>query len=87
MFGIFKPKKIIFKGRAGLIFNLSKNESYYVDSEMLNGKYDIVVYKDSIRKLPENKALNNEKNNEILLLLLQELEKQNLKYDVGTRLS
>jgi len=47
MFRLFKPKKIVFKGRAGLIFNVSKNESYYIDSEMLNGEYDIVIYKNT----------------------------------------
>ena len=83
MFGLFKPKKIVFKGRAGLIFNVSKNESYYIDSEMLNGKYDIVIYKNSILKLPEKQKLSNESKSEILELLFEELRMQNIKYDVG----
>lgn len=82
MFGLFKPKKIVFKGRAGLIFNMNKNESYYIDSEMLNGEYDIVIYKDSILKLPEKQQLSNESRNRILQSLVEELEKQSLKYEI-----
>lgn len=83
MFGLFKPKKIIFKGRAGLIFNVNKDESYFIDSEMLNGKYDIVIYKSSIRKLSGNKELDDSYKNKILELLCKELKKRGIKYDVG----
>lgn len=83
MFALFKPKKIVFKGRAGLIFNISKNESYFVDSEMLNGKYDIVIYKKSIRKLPNNQEINEIAKIEVLDLLIKELGKQNIKYEIG----
>ncbi|RQP14430.1 MAG: hypothetical protein EAS48_01640 [Chryseobacterium sp.] len=84
MFGLFKSKKVIFKGRAGLIFNPNKNESYYVDSEMLNGKYDIVIYENSIRKLSGNKQLEDIYKSKILKLLFEELKKQNIKYDIGS---
>lgn len=78
----FRPKKIIFKGRSGLIFKPNKNESYYIDSEILNGKYDIVIYIDSIRKQPKNMELSLDKKNEISQLLLQELKNQGLKFIV-----
>lgn len=82
MFNFFKSKKIVFKGRAGLIFNASKDESYFVDSEMLNGYYDLVINKNRIFKLPSNIALNKSESTIVIQKLSEELDKLNLKYEI-----
>ncbi len=51
---------------------------------MLNGKYDIVIYENSIRKLSGNKELEDIHKGKILELLFEELEKQNIRYDIGS---
>lgn len=79
---LFKPKKVIFKGRSGIIFNPNEIESYYIDSEMLNGKYDIVIYKDNIYSLFCNKILSDIDKNKILHMLLKELDDKMLKYEI-----
>lgn len=61
---------------------MHKNESYYVDCEMLNGKYNIVVYKNSIRKLNKREELEDSIKNKVLKELLEELKKQGMEYEI-----
>jgi hypothetical protein len=79
---LLRKKKIIFQGRTGIIFNSNDKKSFYIDSEMLMGKHDIVIYKDSIYELRNNEKtnLNEEMKLGIIENLKIELDKQKIKY-------
>lgn len=78
---IFKKRKLSFQGRSGIIFTY-ENEKYYVDSEMLTGYYDMVIYRDSISKVSGNEKtiIGCIKKNLIFSKLIKELDKEKIKY-------
>jgi hypothetical protein len=57
---MFRPKKIKFLGRVGLIFNFN-GQSNKFDSELLTGKYDLVVSNDDVFLITKQGEIKLEK--------------------------
>ncbi len=69
-------------GRAGMTYSEGEN-SIEIDSELLNGIYDMVVYQDSVVRWSggSNAPVSEEEKSRILGNVRQSLESKGLKVD------
>ena len=67
---LFGKSKIKFLGRAGLIFIFDGTE-YFIDSEMLAGKVDIVIYTSTVTlRSNSNIILDNALKEKVIKVLV-----------------
>lgn len=72
-------KKITFLGRAGLLFKFNDID-YFIDSEMLTGKYDLVISRKSVRT--DKGSLSDFEKEQVINGLKVELDIEGLTYEI-----
>ena len=80
---LFRKKRIEYLGRAGMIFDIDGNK-YFVNSELLIGKPDIVIFWKDIYPYDQKQiVLNDDFKKKIATEVKKELEKDGLRIELS----